>query len=417
MSVSLSFRALLLAPDPTPQMPAKNRAPSLLEDERGATMVMGVFMAAMLVGMIYYVWGIGGMVIHRERLQDAADTAAFGAAVIEARGMNLVSLMNVIMLVLAIIGTAWLIAKEIVMWTAIYATIDCIAKLGCCWATGCCIEPCIDAADHWIDFNDIRGDAEDWNDRIESAISGINTVSNAVVTGAPILAQGLVVAYGVEVYSPTTNIGLADIVPFMTKLAAENDPTNYACGNGAFYGIGEDWGSAPSMFGLGTGLGAALFSATATDVDEHYALGLVTGGAIGWYMHAEEYCDGDPDSFLRIPTDDWLGEEAFQVRAGMRGPPPFTWTVQGVGVANWGDITSSDTQTILTEIPPEFVNSLSIAQAEYYWEDDEGDVRQEWVFEPRWRARLRRVRLSGIGGPLGAVISVIGRVLDPVLIH
>ena len=33
-------------------------------DQRGATMVMGVFMAAMLVGMIYYVWGIGGAVVH-----------------------------------------------------------------------------------------------------------------------------------------------------------------------------------------------------------------------------------------------------------------------------------------------------------------------------------------------------------------
>lgn len=417
MSVSQSIRALLLAPDDSPPAPTKGRAPSLLSDERGATMVMGVFMAAMLVGMIYYVWGIGGMVIHRERLQDAADTAVFGAAVIEARGMNLIALMNVIMLVLAIVGTAFLIAKEIVMWTAIYATIDCIAKLSCCWATGCCIEPCIDAAEHWIDYDDISGDSDDWNDRIESAISGINTAANGVRRGAPIIAQGLVVAYGTTVYAPTTRVGLADIMPGMTTLAIENDPTHYACGDDSFYGLtgGPRFIDTPTTFGLAVAALAAVLSASATDVDAHYGLGLITGGAIGWYQHFDEYCDGDPDSFMRVPEDDWLGEEPFQIRAGMQGSPPFTWTIEGVGVANWGR--TEGTSSILGAIPPNLVNSISIAQAEYYWEDEDGDVKQEWMFEPRWRARLRRTQLEGMGGPLGFLINPIATVLDPVLIH
>ncbi len=416
MSVSQSIRALLLAPDDSPPAPTKNRAPSLLEDERGATMVMGVFMAAMLVGMIYYVWGIGGMVVHRERLQDAADTAVFGAAVVNARGMNLIALMNVIMLVLAIIGTAFLIAKEIVMWTAIYATLECISKIPCCW-TGCCIEVCIDAGEHWIDFNDISGDSDDWNDRIESAISGINTAANGIRRGAPIAAQGLVVLYGADIYRPTTRIGLADIVPGMTTLAVENDPTNYACGDGSFYGLtgGPRFIDTPTTFGLSVAALAAVLSAAATDVDAHYALGLVTGGALGWYMHGEEYCDGDPDSFMRVPEDDWLGEEPFQVRAGMQGDPPFTWTVEGVAVANWGRTEGTD--SILSAIPPNLANSIALAQAEYYWEDEDGDVKQEWMFEPRWRARLRRTTLRGMGGPLGFLINPIATVLDPVLIH
>lgn len=197
MSVSQSIRALLLAPDDSPPAPTKGRAPSLLSDERGATMVMGVFMAAMLVGMIYYVWGIGGTVVHRERLQDAADTAVFGAAVIEARGMNLIALMNVIMLVLAILGTAWLVAKAIVFATATAASAECALKIAtCCEYSPCCIGPCIDAAEHWIDYSDISGDSDDWNDNISSAISGINTAANGVRRGAPVAAQGLVLAYG-----------------------------------------------------------------------------------------------------------------------------------------------------------------------------------------------------------------------------
>jgi hypothetical protein len=413
MSVSQSIRALLLAPDDSPPAPTKGRAPSLLSDERGATMVMGVFMAAMLVGMIYYVWGIGGTVVHRERLQDAADTAVFGAAVIEARGMNLIALMNVIMLVLAIIGTAFLVAKEIVLATAIAATVDCVAKFSCCWATGCCIEPCIDAADHWMDYDDISGDSDDWNDRVSSAISGINTVANGVRRGAPVAAQGLVLAYG-QLYQPSTDFGLADIVPLVTTLAAENDDSHWPCGNDSvFFGVGES--GTPLVFGAAVGVGALVLSAAATDTDAHYLIGVATGGPLGWLAHQNEYCDGDPDSFLRVPEDDWLGEEPFQVRAGMHGAPPFTWTVEGVAVANWGR--SEGTTSFLGGIDPALANSIAIAQAEYYWEDEDGDVKQEWMFEPRWRARLRRTRLNGMGGPLGALVNVIATVLDPVMIH
>jgi hypothetical protein len=417
--LSARFQALLSDAAPPRPERAKTLRPSLLADESGATMVMGIFMAAMLVGMIYYVWGIGGAVVHRERLQDAADTAAFGAAVVEARGMNLIALLNVIMLALAIIGTAMLVAREIVLWTAIFATIDCIAKLGCCWATGCCIEPCIDMGEHWVDYNDIRGDADDWNDRVSSAISALNTASNGIRRGAPVAAAGLVLAYGTTVYRPTTTIGFADILPLSTTLAVENDPTHWACGDDAIIpgimGGTSSWTDTPSIFGFGVALGSAAFSAAATDVDAHYGLGLLVGGFLGWLQHRNEYCDGDPDSFMRVPEDDWLGEEPFQVRALMQGAPPFGWTVQGVAVANWGR--TEGTTSILSNIPPDLANSISLAQAEYYWESEDGDVKQEWMFSPRWRARLRRVSLAGVGGPLGGIISGIATVLDPLMIH
>jgi hypothetical protein len=420
--LSARFQALLSdAASPRPER-AKTLRPSLLADESGATMVMGIFMAAMLVGMIYYVWGIGGAVVHRERLQDAADTAVFGAAVIEARGMNLIALLNVIMLALAVIATAMLVAKEIVMWTAIFATIDCLAKLGCCWATGCCIEPCIDAGRHWVDYNDIRGNANDMHDRFDSIVGTLNSVSNGIRRGAPSAAQYLVVRYGTSVYRPTTTAGLADIMPFVTTLAVENDPTDYACGDGSWWpGGGGPRGpftfnqDIPSIFGFGVALGSAAFSAAATRTDGHYGLGLLVGGMIGWNMHRDEYCDGDPDSFMRVPEDDWLGEEPFQVRAGMTGAPPFGWTVQGVAVANWGR--TEGTTSVLSAIPPSIANSTAIAQAEYYWESEDGDVKQEWMFSPRWRARLRRVSLRGIGGPLGVLLSGVGTVLDPLMIH
>jgi hypothetical protein len=66
-------------------------------DERGAILLMGVFMGIFMAGTLYYVVGLASAVSYRERLQDAADATAFAAAVTHARGMNLLVLLNQIM--------------------------------------------------------------------------------------------------------------------------------------------------------------------------------------------------------------------------------------------------------------------------------------------------------------------------------
>lgn len=81
---------------PEPQGRA-NGATSRLGDERGAIMVMGVFMCACVVGCMWYVAGIGDALLLRERVQEAADAAAFSGAALHARGMNLIVLINLVM--------------------------------------------------------------------------------------------------------------------------------------------------------------------------------------------------------------------------------------------------------------------------------------------------------------------------------
>lgn len=66
-------------------------------DERGAIMVMGIFMCACLVGILWYLAGIGDAIVFRERMQEGADATAFTAAVLHARGMNLLVMINLIM--------------------------------------------------------------------------------------------------------------------------------------------------------------------------------------------------------------------------------------------------------------------------------------------------------------------------------
>jgi hypothetical protein len=73
------------------------RASRLRRDERGAILILGVVMSVLLVGVLYYLEGIGAALIQRERMQDAADVAALSTAIGHARGMNLVVFINLVM--------------------------------------------------------------------------------------------------------------------------------------------------------------------------------------------------------------------------------------------------------------------------------------------------------------------------------
>jgi len=74
--------------------------PSLKDDQRGAIMLMGLFMALSLVASLWFLIGIGQAIIFRDRGQEAADAMAFSVAAVDARGMDLIAVINIIMLAL-----------------------------------------------------------------------------------------------------------------------------------------------------------------------------------------------------------------------------------------------------------------------------------------------------------------------------
>jgi hypothetical protein len=69
-------------------------------------MVIAVFMAVFLVGILYYAVGIGQAILLREHLQDAADASALSGAIMHARGMNFLVLVNIVMAALLAILVA-----------------------------------------------------------------------------------------------------------------------------------------------------------------------------------------------------------------------------------------------------------------------------------------------------------------------
>src|ERR1700761_5672524 len=69
----------------------------LRSDTRGAMFMMGIPICFFMIGMLYYAIGIGESLVLRERVQDAADAGALTAAIVSARGMNLIAMINMIM--------------------------------------------------------------------------------------------------------------------------------------------------------------------------------------------------------------------------------------------------------------------------------------------------------------------------------
>ena len=342
-----------------------------LSDESGATMVIGVFMAAMLVGFLYYLHGTANVILHRDRMQDAADSGAFAAAVIHARAMNILSILNVIMAVFAVIGAAMRIAQDIVLGAAIAASAVCA---GCGpWCVSCC-NACVPAVRHWMDWPDARSNASDVEGWMENLTRLTHGVAVVVRTGAPVMAELRVLTWG-EQYAPTVGMSfmISDTITSLS-LPAEEDDSNWPCDNKVRY-----W----------AGLLGAVLSYTQTDFSIYLAAASVTVPFLRATPRARYWCD-DMDNFQKIQDDAWLGEREFQVLSVMEGEQRFRWTGEGVAVAGWGNDGSNSSEEF------EALDNFSIAQAEFYFESEDEQEHEEWLWHSNWRARMRRVDLDDV---------------------
>jgi hypothetical protein len=72
--------------------------PELIQDQRGAVMLTGLFMSCFLIGALWFIVGIGDTLVFRDKMQEAADVGAFSSAALQAKGMNFIALCNLVML-------------------------------------------------------------------------------------------------------------------------------------------------------------------------------------------------------------------------------------------------------------------------------------------------------------------------------
>jgi hypothetical protein len=76
----------------------KREENGLAGDQRGAILLIALFIALSLAGALWTIVGIGDAIIQRDRGQEAADAAALSSAVVHARAMNATSALNFVML-------------------------------------------------------------------------------------------------------------------------------------------------------------------------------------------------------------------------------------------------------------------------------------------------------------------------------
>lgn len=311
---------------------------SLVRNQRGAIMVLGVFMAALMVGFIYYLKGIGAAIAFRERMQDGADSAVFAAATTCARAMNLIALINICMVVvLAMSATA-----RLVVYMAALAGAGGVGDR----AAG------------------IEGPALD-------VLMTAQATSEALASALPAAAEARAAAAGGGAFRPPVDTIFAYPAP---RLPIEN------AGSGELLRRGGQ-----SFFPLATRaftdqqLLEIYYNASGTSL-HNYAVssaGAIVGGA-----------DVGPQ---RLVAGAVRGGRMFQVNIVAGGTFDHALADKGVGIATWGE-TEDATENIRALAS---VGRLSIAQAEFYYDGDEG--RDEWMWRQNWRARMRRVQIAAPG--------------------
>ena len=196
--------------------------PSLLADKSGAVLLMGLFMCVFLVGMLYYLVGLTDNILFREHMQDASDTGAFAAAVTNARGMNLIVLLNLIMAIVVAIVIMLRIIQLII--TAAFA-IAAVVGIFC----GGCTAPAV----AWLKSAEsaVRNITNRVEDIAQNIVSVCHTGQNAISYAWPVIGQARsyqAVAEGP--FHPPATVGVA--FPIYATLPVEDHTFKETCDRG-----------------------------------------------------------------------------------------------------------------------------------------------------------------------------------------
>ncbi|RYZ05492.1 MAG: hypothetical protein EOO73_19775 [Myxococcales bacterium] len=185
----------------------------LKRDERGAIMVIGVVAGALLVGALWHIAGIGDAIAWRERAQDAADAAAFENAVWNARGMNVIVAINIVMSVVLAVFIFWRTVMVMVTLALVLGGILCVFTAG----LGCGFTAAVARAEMWM----VRQDPP-FTEKIMRILTAMSAAEVAVATATPIVGlmqsntntQGSYAVSNVSTQSasllPAINVDMAD---------------------------------------------------------------------------------------------------------------------------------------------------------------------------------------------------------------
>ena len=378
----------------------------LLQNDRGAMMLLGIFMTTIVIGMLYYVAGIGETITYRERMQDAVDSGAYAGSLLYARSMNVIALLNLAVASVFAIAVAWQAAYLLLQAAAVRAAADCNPPYR--WS-GCIPALCLTI----FAIPEARCDAQDKRDIAEQVARNARSASNAIAGATRLAAIGTAFET-INIYDPpvTFGAGLGGEIPL------DDEDRSTACDeiiggretDGLFdlRGPSMSWTDQPLVTTAALAVQIGRPYASDCGASSYFNQVALTAPAMVYLACSRiSFLGGiaaDMDGYTKKIRDGVLmGGSEFQFRAfamAATDAMPFESNQERVDFVTWGREDTSATNSIVGVL--EETARFSVAQAEYYYDDtyDDGNRRELWAWRLKWRSRLRRFRLGG-GGSSG----------------
>ena len=340
---------------------------TIVGNQDGAVLLIGLVNAVLITGLMYFLFGIGETIRHHERMNDAVDAGAYATAVIQAHGLNLVALGNMLKLTVAAI-----LAVHLALAGAVAAA----AATAASSSASSTLEPTTQSAAALAalallaGFGGESSSEAEFEARADEIVTAIDDLQTAVRDDLPSIALAqadrLVAAHYQE---PAFALRSAP------DLNLELPPAPIAPGEA-----------------LDLCDRAAPYVETMLATEPEYA-------AVSLPEVFEQCLNAGIVPFEM--TDSQLGSEAFQLRVAVNGHSIPALGERGVMLAAWG---ADDPSSAELAAQRDRQSVWTVAQSEYYFNGPQDEREMLWHME--WKARLRRVRFSGGAGNLGAQVAL-----------
>ncbi len=388
----------------------------LHDDETGSVMVVAIAFSVVLVGMLWAVISLGNRVEIKEGMQGSADTAAFSAAVIMAKGMNIISFLNIIVMIcvamvvvaqlmtVPVVGAIWLMAEEV------SSLVACDVWFCSC---GCWIESHIpDAVETFFRiygrYDQVANDARDIGRVMTGLQSGIYWASfgGAMFDGA---ATGMDSAYGPGVVA----------APIVMPPPLERVDSNILCrGAEAFIGFEQNLFRNDAVSRLGGDAYPIALAGFPTYSSDPVISGMITGNLVAIDLPGErvlgsQLCHNemDPnDSRSLAPydlTSTWRSDTKIR-SVSLRADDGHEQRLRNVSAATFGHHSS-----LMMPFSTAFAQSQYINANVPRNNDD-----AERMYQMDWHATMTRFRFTDGGasfsGPNGVANGIMQSLLTSI---
>lgn len=392
--------------------------PGLAECDRGAVMLTGLFMSVFLIGALWFIIGIGDTLVYRDMMQEAVDHGAFSDAALNAKGMNLIALINLVMLAATVLYLGLGLLTDVAG-----------AAFSICVASIYCIPEAPDVYEAWTTMYDVwkgyyTGYKFVLDDILYPAETAVGYVYPLAGTAAAYKVGGKYDTDSVRRGGPTVLAMSTAMVPGgalralpggsgtkkKTLLPLEPKSHDFLCDE-IFYKMG----TAVSNFIGGGGKAINKVASVIGGIMKYRYCNkdAMAGGFLFWLEDPEWYIPWPESGRGPGAENEWWGKDGFYiVYAGASNGNMWFQTysiaistpmhdrsdakVQMAGQKKGG----WNGQNVKQE------SGTYLAQAEFYfdckdkWSDNNCNYKENAAFSINWRARLKRLDQPGIIGAL-----------------